>query len=308
MSAASVHAYHPFRSTRARNRYLYHYDAHAGSWPVLSETRTVATENERTFVRISGPADGPPLVLLPGEWDTSLMWMPVIEALSEDFRTYAVDNPYDFGRSMGTRPGASTADYIDYMKWLDELLDALGLPDGVNLMGCSFGAWLAADYVMQAPHRLARAVWLSPPFVVLPPPPPYVGAQLSLGAFLVPSRPTVGKFMRWLTPQAVHAPWFDGHVDDIVVGLRSFYARLSLTEPRMLTDTELHDITVPVLYVVGEHEQMCSAQAAVSRLNAVAPQIETGIIPGAGHELPLGQPEAFSQRVLEFLGAQRGLR
>jgi len=33
----------------------------------------------------------------------------------------------------------------------------------------------------------------------------------------------------------------------------------------------------------------------------VAPQIETAVIPGAGHDLGVGQAAAFSRRVLGFL-------
>jgi len=59
-------AYHPFRSQAKKERYLAHYDARAERWPVASVTRTVETTYGPTFVRISGPDDGSPLVLLPG--------------------------------------------------------------------------------------------------------------------------------------------------------------------------------------------------------------------------------------------------
>jgi pimeloyl-ACP methyl ester carboxylesterase len=228
------------------------------------------------------------------------MWSPVIEALSESFCTYAVDNPYNFGRSTNHQDSASP---VDYAGWLSGLFDGLGLTDGISLVGCSFGAWLAADYILHEPNRLAKSVWLSPPFAVISPPlESYVGGPLSMGAFLTPARLSVRAYLRWLMPQAVDAPWFDEHVDDIVWGLRGgFDERLALTEPRMLSDAELSSIEVPVLYVAGELEQMCSVEEAVSRLAAVAPQIETEIIPGAGHELPMGQPGEFSTRVLQFL-------
>jgi pimeloyl-ACP methyl ester carboxylesterase len=290
----------PFRSDKALARFLSRYDARAHSWPVHSETKIVVTQAERTFVRISGPKDGPPLVLLPAEWDTSLMWLPVIEALSRNFRTYAVDNPYDFGRSSFTPPRADT---IDFLRWLDELFDALALPDSINLMGCSFGAWLTADYLFHAPQRLAKAVWLSPPFAVLAPPAQsYVGGPLSMGALVTPAKPSVGAYLGWLMPHMVGTAWFKEHLEDTVLGLRSFDARLFLTEPRMLSDAELTSIAVPLLYVAGEREQMCSVQAAVSRLNSVVPRVETQIIEGAGHELPMGEPDAVSSHVLRFLG------
>lgn len=292
--------FNPFRSAKARDRYLSRYDERSQSWPIDSEIRELVTDHETTYVRVSGPVDRPPLVLLPCEWDTSLMWIPVIEALSEDFCTYAVDNPYNFGRSTNAQTPASA---VDYIKWLNGLLDELGLSENVHLMGCSFGAWLAADYLLHAPGRLAKVVWMSPPFAVLSPPlEGYVGGPLSMGAFLTPSRLSVRAYLRWLMPHAVQAPWFAEHVDDVVWGLRGgFDERLALTEPRMLSNEELSGIDVPVLYVAGELEQMCSVHEAAARLNAVAPRIKTEIIPEAGHELPLGQPEVLTRKVLEFL-------
>ncbi len=300
-TAMEYPVFNPFRSAKARDRYLSRYDAHAGSWPVAAETTVVDTDNEETLVRISGPSEAPALVLLPAEWDSSLMWIPVIEALSGSYRTYAVDNPYDFGRSGNSLTSSSP---VNYVNWLSQLFDGLGLVDGINLLGCSFGAWHTADYLLHEPHRLAKAVWLSPPFAVLSPPlESYVGGPLSMGAFLTPSRLSVRAYLRWLMPHAVGAPWFNERVDDVVWGLRGgFDERLALTEPRMLSDDELKGIDVPLLYVAGELEQMCSSQAAASRLNEVAPQIQTQIIPGAGHELPLGQSEELVQRILKFLG------
>jgi len=191
------------------------------------------------------------------------------------------------------------------MPWLDGLFDELGLTDGVNLMGCSFGAWLTCAYVLHAPHRLRRAVWLSPPLVVLPASfsGSVAGGALSLGAFALPSRATVGALMRWLMPDVVDEPWFDDVVQDVLIGLKSFKAVMPLASPRVLSDEELRDIEVPVLYIVGEHERMCSAEEAAARLNRVAPRIETAVIPGAGHDLGVGQADAFSRRVLQFLNA-----
>jgi hypothetical protein len=91
MSAAKLEESHPFRSAEARDRYLRNYDKRAESWPVPSESLMVATSVGQTFVRVSGPPDAAPLMLLPGFGGDSLSWLPVIEALAADFRTYAVD-------------------------------------------------------------------------------------------------------------------------------------------------------------------------------------------------------------------------
>ena len=97
-------AHYPFLSEKAKQRYLKHNDERARGWPVPCESRTVETSWGRTFMRLSGPAGAPPLVLLPGGGTHSLMWMPNIAALSGPYRTYALDSILDVGRSANTRP------------------------------------------------------------------------------------------------------------------------------------------------------------------------------------------------------------
>jgi len=58
---------------------------------------------------------------------------------------------------------------------------------------------------------------------------------------------------------------------------------------------------VPTLFLVGENEKIYSAKKAVQRLNEVAPQIETEVIPNAGHDLTIVQAEMVNRKVLEFL-------
>jgi pimeloyl-ACP methyl ester carboxylesterase len=52
----------------------------------------------------------------------------------------------------------------------------------------------------------------------------------------------------------------------------------------------------------GRTKKIHSAQAAVRRLNRVAPQVKTESIPGAGHELTIVQADFVVGKVLEFLG------
>jgi pimeloyl-ACP methyl ester carboxylesterase len=313
MSRTALSEFHPFRSASARDRYLASYDERARAWPVPSETATVHTDAGETFVRVSGPVDGDPLVLLNGIWCDSPMWPPVIiEALSTVYRTYAVDNVYDFGRSVNFRTTTSAAAYVE---WLDQLFDGLALDTGVNLMGLSLGAWISAEYLLHAPHRLRGVVWLSPGGVVSPPAsvksvaavPYYFAAMWS------PSQKTVGALMRWLMPVAAHSDGalresLDRYIENVALSLQCFTKRPTAKETnRRFSDAELREIEVPVLYVAGEHEKLNSARAMVSRLNAVAPQIETMILPNVGHELIMAEPEVFTRRAMQFLGTRRGL-
>src|SRR6516225_11065404 len=152
----SIPAYFPFRSAAVRDSYFAYYDSLALK---ASEKRMVPTSYGETFVRITGPADAPPLVLLPGAVATSLMWAPNMQALSAACRTFAVDQLGDVGRTTCIK---RVRRVNDLLVWLDEFFDALKLGDRINLMGVSYGGSLAAEYARHAPQRLSTVILLAP--------------------------------------------------------------------------------------------------------------------------------------------------
>ncbi len=298
---AKVPEYYPFKSAKAEKQYLNYYDKRALEWPVASESKTVETRYGKTFVRISGPENAPPLVLLPSTGASSLMWLPNIKALSEQYRVYAVDNIYDLGRSVNTRNIKGTADMVN---WLDGLFTALDLGDSINLVGLSFGGWLTSQYTLNHPNRLNKAVWIAPAATLfeLPGEWPWRGILSAL-----PHRYFMKKFMvEWLFEDLLKKNdesslrMLDELVDDAMMGLKCYRFRMPVT-PSVLTDGELQRIKVPTLFLVGENEKLYPAKNAVKRLNAVAPQIQTEIIPDAGHDLTIVQAELVNSKILDFL-------
>ena len=188
-----ISAYHPFRSAKAKEKYLTQLEMwEQQEWPIVSESRMVDTSYGQTFVRISGPVGAPPLVLLPGANTNSLMWGPNIAALSECYRTYAVDNIYDYGRSVYTRTIGSPDDFVN---WLDELFSALELGDKINLMGLSYGGWLTSQYALRFPDRLDKIVLLAPAATVLS---IRLGFIVRVLLFLVPLRCFTKSMLCWL--------------------------------------------------------------------------------------------------------------
>jgi len=291
--------YHPFRSAKAKERYLGLYDRVSEEWPVDSETNMVDTSYGQTFVRTSGPEEAPPLVLLPGANATSLMWIPNIEALSESYRVHALDNIYDFGRSVFTRP-LKTPD--DFVRWLDELFNALDLNDGINLMGLSYGGWLTSQYALRYPDRLDKIVLVAPAATVLP-----LNSEFALHALvgLIPHRRFVKKTMSWALEGFMRSDEAtqkkkDFFIENMYLGLRCFKYKM-LVSPTVLTDQELKNLKMPTLFLVGENEKIYSAHQSIHRLNSVAPQIEAELIPDAGHDLTIVQAEMVNRKVLKFL-------
>lgn len=291
--------YHPFRSAEARVEFLTLYDRRAQAWPLASEEVMVDTPFGATFARVSGPTSAPPLVLLPGSGGNSLMWLPNIEALSRQHRTYAVDNIYDHGRSIYTRP---VKDGSDFARWLDDLFRALALDDRLALMGMSFGGWISSQYALHFPSRLHKMVWLAPAGTVLP---MRLAFVLRIMLSLLPVQAFTRSMFSWLFEDAL-ARDADSRVlveallDDWPVAARCFAPKRQI-QPTVLSDEELQSLTVPTLYLVGENEKIYNPRKAVERLNRVAPQIQTGIVPGAGHDLSLVEANLVNARVLAFL-------
>jgi pimeloyl-ACP methyl ester carboxylesterase len=130
-----------YRSAEGAEAVRQRYDALLGRWPVPSEPRTLETRLGATFAVVSGPVDAPPVVALQGSGGTAAHWPPDIATLAENLRVYAVDAPGEPGRTVEARPPLGSPAYAE---WLDDVLDALGLPRAAFL-GTSLGGWWAAE-------------------------------------------------------------------------------------------------------------------------------------------------------------------
>jgi pimeloyl-ACP methyl ester carboxylesterase len=293
--------HHPFRSAAKQKVYLDHYDARAALWPVPSETRMVATSFGSTFVRISGPEDGPALVLLPGANATSLLWEPNIAGLARDHRVFTVDTIYDFGRSIYTRKPTSAGDFV---QWLDEVVDGLDLSPPIHLAGLSYGGWIASQYGLQRPDRVDRLVLMAPAATV---------AQFSADFIkkgilcIIPHRRFIDDMINWaLTDAAQGTPeqrrMVADAADNAWLGLRCFKP-VQMVHPTVLSDEQWRSLEPPTLFMVGEHEVIYSISAAeaIARIDTVAPHIETVLITDCGHDLTLAQAEEVNRTILTFL-------
>jgi pimeloyl-ACP methyl ester carboxylesterase len=306
LALAGLPPYHPFRSEEAKASYLALYEQRARDWPVPCDGILAPGAFGETFVRVSGPADAPPLVLLHGISSNSLAWTPNIAAWSRRHRVYAVDHIQDGGRSVPTRPLQSLQ---DQMAWLDGLFDTLGLTRDLNLAGLSYGGWLAAQYALARPQRLRSLVLLAPAGTVLPLSAEWVARAV---ACAIPLRYFTRSFLRWLLRDlaerpAAMRPNFDDILEEATMTLRCV-APHTLVPPGVLSDAQWRELAVPALYLVGEHEKICPPLQALERLKSVAPGIRTHLVAGAGHDLTLVKAGEVNLAVLDFLAAIRPQR
>ncbi len=295
--------FYPFRSEEAKADYETRNLERARAWPVTCETTLLETRSGRTFVRVSGCATDPPLILLPGARVSSLMWADSIASLAARHRTYALDIIGDAGLSVNRFRITKSEDFV---RWLDEVVPLLVPQGSFSLMGISLGGSIAAQYALRFPARLQSVVLLAPAATVL---------RFSLGFFArftahtlpIPGLGTdpLRRTCAWLFQDTVRGDEAcRARFEDTLGELRRVVHDFALPPPPwppVFTDEEWRSFKVPCLFMIGENEKMYPAAAAVRRLHRVAPQVQAQIIPGAGHDLMMVKPDLVIGKVLEFL-------
>ncbi|MBW2214946.1 MAG: alpha/beta hydrolase, partial [Deltaproteobacteria bacterium] len=112
-----------------------------------------------THYELSGPADGPTVVLIHGGTIPFYAWDAQVPALHDaGFRVLRYDH---FGRGHSDRPQVDY-DRALYQKQLQDLLAALDIEGRVNLVGVSFGGAIAATFAEAHPERVAKLVLIAP--------------------------------------------------------------------------------------------------------------------------------------------------
>lgn len=290
--------YHPFKSQNAKETFLELYNNTAKEWPVPSKTKTVDTSYGKTFIRISGPEDASPLVLLHPGGSNSLSWIPVVKILSENHKIYAVDNIYDNGLSVYTKAVSGTDDYIS---WLTEVFNSLELKSNINIMGMSYGAWIACMFSVRYPEKLNKVVLLAPPATIVPPNPGFLIRALLMQ---IPYKFFYKRFMEWFFKDYINKDRKAAErvIENLYLTSKLFKYKRMLN-PTILTDEELKNISVHLLYIIGENEKVCSAQKALERIHSLAPQIKTVLVPHSGHDMLAVEPVFIMGKIMSFLNS-----
>ena len=247
------------------------YEEWLAHWPVPAERRTLPTRHGDTFVMVSGPENGPPVVLLHGSGGNTLTWMPFVGKLAGRFRLYAVDLIGEPGMSAPSRPPLGSSAYAE---WFDDVLDGLGLTE-VQVVASSLGGWFAIDYASRRPGRFSRLVLTVPSGI---------GRQRygTMAAFFL------GQLLGRKQPEPTSPA-------ERYVRMVFQHFRPRLFMPRF-TDAQLRKLTMPLLVIIGDQDEMLDSRVTQQRLRAAAPHADVVMLPGVGHMLP-----DQTERIAEFL-------
>jgi pimeloyl-ACP methyl ester carboxylesterase len=279
-----------FSTEQARHRFLEAYDIAMRDWPQPWDGRDVETSYGTVHVFRYGPAEGAPIVLLHGSAGNSSNWYPQVAALGAHHPVYAIDTLDDPGRSVQRRPFTGEAANA---AWLDETLAGLDL-DGVHLVGLSYGGWLALALALHRPGRLASVTLIDPGGLQKVPLRFYANVLAGALATLAPKRMRPW-LSRVLANHALVMP--PQHLDPIMIVARTWRSRRPAPLP--LSDDQLRSLRLPVQVLIAGRSSLLRPKLALARAQLI-PGVRAEIVPGAGHGLPLEQPELVSQRILNF--------
>ena len=291
-----------FKSVESRARYMAAYEAVLAQWPVPYQERDIPTGLGSTHVIVSGPPDAPPLVLLPSFAGTAVVWRLNVEALSRQYRTYAVDVISQPGKSVANQRIRNRRQFAG---WFTDLLDGLGV-ERTSLVGCSFGAFLALSQASLTPDRIDRVVLISP-----------VGTFVGLTWRFALAMHTA-RLRRWirrlqgdkrapdiadLGARAVRLPPRDPLWRTLIGVTMAESAQVSMINAAVLSDGELRRIRPPTLLLIGDKEVLYEAHATVALARQRMPQIEAAVVADADHVAAMAQPDDVNARILAFLQA-----
>jgi pimeloyl-ACP methyl ester carboxylesterase len=213
--------------------------------------------------------------------------------LAQKHRLVAPSHP-GFGKS-------SLPDWLDSVDDISyvylELLDQLEL-ETVHLVGCSIGAWIAAEIATKAPERIRRLVMVGPVGVKLGP-----VDKLDIPDIFAMPLDKVDQLL-FADPARMKMDPSKMTDEEIAIRVRNRETLALLSwEPWMHNPKLKHRLqraTMPALFMRGEKDGLVSTQY-LEGYARLLPNARTVTIPGAGHAPQIEQPKAFAEALFRFL-------
>ena len=266
-------------------------------------TTTVEHDGLTFDVRVAGPEDGTPVLLLHGFPQTSRSWTRVLDLLEDTGCRFLA--PDQRGYSPGARPAHDPAYAVDVLAQ-DALAVAAALGhDSVHLVGHDWGASVAWQVAAHHPERVVSLTALSVPHLAA------FGwavahddGQQRLSAYLSDFRRPGHDAVLLADDAAALREIFDGavapdDVDHYVTVMRDGALDPALGWYRAMRRdlADLPPVRVPTTFVWGEQDRATSEVAATRCARHVEADYRFVRLPGVSHWSPDEVPEVVAAEV-----------
>jgi 3-oxoadipate enol-lactonase len=251
-------------------------------------------------VNAAQSGNGPPLFLFHSLLSDRVSFDAIVPGLSRSFRLVVPELP-GFGRSQPVDGGlAAVAD-----RMAEVVREAAGDEDAI-VLGNGYGGFVALQMAIRHPGIANRLILAD------------CGAAFSepgREAFRNMAAASGAKGLSAITDVAMRrlfAPEFQAQHPDLMADRRKAFLR---TDPEVFRAAcaalaeldlrpELGRVTVPVLVLVGEHDEATPSPMSIE-LAAGLPNAHLEIIPGCAHVPQLQSPEIFLEMIGDFLPASQ---
>ncbi len=266
--------------------------------------RFAALSDGFTHYQLTGPAEGPPIVLIHGFSVPSFIWDGTFEALGEaGFRVLRYDL---YGRGFSDRPKTAYGMAL-YIRQLSGLLDAAGVQGKVGLVGLSMGGGIAAAFAAAYPGRISRIVLMDPAPSSAPPLTARILGLPLLGDYLV------GTLGRFILPAGQSSDFFDpsampaGYLERYRVQMRyRGFSRAIASSVRHIFDAgymeryaALEKTGLPILLVWGRQDRTAPF-ADSQRLLGLMPGAVFLPVDRAAHLPHIERPDEVIPALVDF--------
>jgi pimeloyl-ACP methyl ester carboxylesterase len=257
------------------------------------ESRNIKVDGYRVHYLATGPASGPPVLLIHGLGGRAEDWWNVGPVLAKaGFRVYMPDL-LGFGRSE--QPADFSYSVRDQAAVVVAFMDALGIKQA-NVAGWSMGGWIVQLVASEHPERVSHLILIDSAGLNIKPTwdtnlfVPTSPAQLDqLDALLMPNPPTIPPFIArdylrnfnrngWVIKRAL----------------------ATMERGQDVTDSLLPQLKMPVLIVWGSLDQIVPVNQA-QKMHNLIPQSQLLVIPGCGHMVPLQCAAGMDPGALQFI-------
>jgi pimeloyl-ACP methyl ester carboxylesterase len=231
----------------------------------------------------------PVLLLVPGMLNDERVWAPVAERVSHVFDTH-------------------TACVTRQTSLQDMARDALALVAGITpsrpvvLAGFSMGGYVAMELLVAYPHRW-RAALLVATSCLPDTPAAAQGRDQAMAAFETDFEGTIqGIARRGFGPAGSAAK------DVLLDMMRGVGPETAVRQMRAIRDRADHrvalaDLSLPVRVLCGDSDRVTPPALSEALANAI-PTATLQWVPGAGHMVPIEQPDAVAQALLDRWATQ----
>lgn len=249
-----------------------------------------------TAVACHVAGSGPPLVLVHGTSADHTRWLPVIDALSDRFTTYAMDR-----RGRGA---SADADAYSIEREFDDVaavIDAIG--GDVDVLGHSYGAVCSLEATLLTP-RVRRLVLYEPPLPIgieIYPP----GLIERLGQLLAADdrEGVVATFFQEVVrmpPAELEVVRADPSWDARVAAAHTIPRELRIADSYLPDFERFATVRVPTLLLLGGDSPPFLAKPT-HRLHESIPESQLTVMPGQQHVAMTTAPDLFLRHVTDFL-------